>query len=173
MWTTCLLFSAFWFWLSSCRKFTSPDLESDQPVIQQTHGQPYRHPAITLTTQPTISQPPVTSTKPVIDQPPVDHLSSTDLHIIPSINVHLFSCNTVTLAFVSSLSWLFILIHIGKLSRVDILISFATRGNNPQPTFNDYLPQEIIMKEALNQNPTYYQVANRVENCFILLVKVF
>ena len=102
------LFSAFWFWPSPGRQLPSPDLESDQPAVQRQtddpaavqrpNQRPWWHPVSTKpTTLPTTSLLPTTRTRLTIDHPTVDHLSSTDLHITRSMNLHPFSCYTVAL----------------------------------------------------------------------------
>ena len=142
MQTTSLFFSAFYFCLALAE--SSHLLTLSQTSSQRPHRQPCRHPVTTPITLPTSSdhtndpadiqyqphqQPclwPANRQWPVIDQPPINHLSSTDLYIIWSINLRPFSCYTVALAFVSPWSWLFTLIHVCKPSRNDILISPTT-----------------------------------------------
>ena len=112
---------------SDYRLLPSPDLESDQPVVQWPNWRPCLHPVSTTPTTSTYDQPTVNDQYQINDQPAY-HWSSFQLRPVHNpVNkfVHVFLLHCCP-AFVSSLSWLFTLIHVYKSSRVDILIGPAT-----------------------------------------------
>ena len=94
------LFSTFWFWPSPCGQLPSPDLESDQPVVQRPNRRPCRHKESTTPTTSTYQ-----TDNPVYDQPSADNRYQTNdqpasrwlPYTMRLINLRLFSCYTVAL----------------------------------------------------------------------------